>query len=92
MAAPPPLFGLLAAAAAWACLTDRTAERSLTQQVLQRTPPGPSPRDTESAVAVALALFREELRKHLCFLDTFSFEAAPLPPPTERSHASASAC
>ena len=40
--------------------------------------------------AVALALFGEELRKHFCFLNTFSFEAAPLPSPTERSHASTS--
>ena len=82
----PPLCGFLAAAAA-----GRTAGRALTPQVLQRTPPGLSYRDTASVVVVALALFREELRKHLCFLDIFSFEAAPLRSPTERSHVSASA-
>ena len=75
---PPPLCGFLAAAAA-----GRTAGRALIPQVLQRTPPGLSYRDTASVVVVALALFREELRKHLCFLNTFSFS------PTERSHASA---
>ena len=52
-------------------------------------PKGPSPRDTASVVVVALALFREELRKHPYFLNTFSFEDAPQPSPTERSHASA---
>ena len=66
-------------------------QNRLTPQVLERTPPGPSNRDTASVVFVALALFREELRKHLCFLDTFSLEAGPLPSPTERSHVSASA-
>ena len=75
MAAPLPLCGFPAAAAAWGCSTGQTAERMLTPQVLQRAPPGPSPRDAASVVVVALALFREELRKHLCFLNTFSFEA-----------------
>ena len=68
----PPLCGLPAAAAAWSCGTGRTAERALTPQVLQRTPPGPSPINTASVVVVALALFREELRKHPYFLNTFS--------------------
>ena len=92
MAAAPPLCGLPSVAAAWGRGTGRRVERALTLQVLQHMPQGSTPRDTVSVVVLALALFREELRKHLCFLDTFSFEAAPLPSPTERSHASASAC
>ena len=79
----PTLCGFLAAAAAWGCLTGRTAGRALTPQVLQRTPPGLSYGDTASVVVVALGLFREELRKHHC---------SPLRSPTERRHASASAC
>ena len=87
MAGLPPLSGLPVAATAWSCCTGRMAEWALTPHFLQRTPPGPSP--TRSVVVVALALFREELRKHPYFLNTFSFEDAPLPSPTERSHASA---